>query len=62
MFWGILDAILWVAAIVLFICSYTMTNFIFFIIGLICLVLAVVLLSILVGKGNLIESLFEIFD
>jgi hypothetical protein len=60
--WIALDVILFVAAIVLLIVGYASLSFHLFMIGLICLIAAVVLLSILVGKASFIETLIDIFD
>jgi membrane-bound ClpP family serine protease len=57
------DVILWIAAIVLFILAAITPSFVYLISGLICLVLAIVLLCILVG-GNASSgfSLLDDFD
>lgn len=59
--WAIFfDILLWITAIVLFILSATTPSFIYFIFGLVALVLAIVLLCILVG-GNA-SSGFSLLD
>jgi hypothetical protein len=61
----IFDVILWIAAITLFILSATTPSFMFFILGLLCLLLAVVLLCIMTGSGSgssLIDDVFDFID
>lgn len=64
MFWGIIDTLLWISAIVLFICAWFIPSFTCFLIGLVCLLAAVVILCILMGKGALdpVSDIFDIFD
>lgn len=46
------DVLLWIAAIVLFILAAVTPSFVYFLIGLGCLVLAIVVLCIMVGGGS----------
>ena len=66
MIWGIIfDVILWIAAITLFILSYTTPSFIFFILGLACVLMAIILLCIMIGSGSgtsLLDDAFDILD
>lgn len=65
--WAIFaDVLLWIAAIVLFILAAITPSFVYFIIGLVCLVLAIVLLCIMTGSGSgtvgFTDNLFDVFD
>jgi hypothetical protein len=66
MIWGIIfDVILWIAAVTLLILSYTTPSFMFFLLGVLCLLLAIVLLCILTGSGSgssLIDDAFDFLD
>lgn len=67
MIWGIIfDVILWIAAITLFILSYTTPSFMFFLLGLGCVLMAIILLCIMVGSGesgtSLLDDAFDILD
>lgn len=62
-----LDVLLWIAAAVLLITSWvTLSSYWLFIWGLICLILALVLLCILLGNGNGLSDagdfISDIFD